>query len=225
MIIVSKQLSAEYRQVYYERTSFFLRIDHQNLSRGIPHLAKEEKEEVVSQPPVPNFWGASKSLFENLRYCTLYIELSSIEKAQGPVSQRAGWGWHRKLNDTDVTTSIQTLIRSMRQIRTIHIVCDTNLRRHASSTMAKDLKQTCVGRKPYFTAEERRQEYAQAIRKIYWNTFIRPFADLLMSKRSLRKFRIKIGDAAADLELSSEAGQNGQWPSLSADDVLHLVLV
>jgi hypothetical protein len=78
MLFVSPEFSAEYRQCYYERTTFFLRIDENNAFRGAPQLEGVKATVDRSPEAVPNFWGAPDALLQNLRDCTLYIEIGNI---------------------------------------------------------------------------------------------------------------------------------------------------
>jgi len=102
MLYVNKQFSAEYRQCYYERTTFFLRIHASNVGKStapdnvpalhaaVEHISNHWKQtgnqlasaaaaDASLESALPNFWDAPIGLLTSLRHCTIYIELGSCE--------------------------------------------------------------------------------------------------------------------------------------------------
>ncbi|CAO2654800.1 Nn.00g115330.m01.CDS01 [Neocucurbitaria sp. VM-36] len=228
MIIVSKQLSSEYRQVYYERTNFFFHISTSNISHGIPHLIPQPNPASSPNPSqpqqrIPNFWPtAPLSLFQNLRNCTLYIELSLIESSIHPLRLHPNGALSTTAFDTRITSALKTLLTSMRQLRTVKIIWSTPLPNRLPLSVVEDrllLRSLAVPSKVMFkeraTFEREKEEMqlanVRAVTTYNWDMFIAPFVDVLIGKRGVRGFMIRVGDAWQEMEYKQQRGEGGKW--------------
>lgn len=95
MLLVNRQLNAEYTQAFYERTSFFFFIDANNGTR----------------PATTPFWTLSPALLPNLRRCKLYIEFRLLVLVPNfPVEA--------------LVARIEALLELMERVRRVHLVWD-----------------------------------------------------------------------------------------------------
>lgn len=201
MILVSKQLGAEYRQTYFNRTRFFLRIGLHNVLEGIPHLITASPERLI----FPNFWRTSPELFENLRSCTLYIELGDIEKAVHVDRLHPSGVLKDTTFDTNITTAIQALIASMRQLQNVKLVWSTS----CSDRVPLSLRTDPTPLHTFHHAWQRpRLPLDKAMTDYNRGVFIDAFANTLMAKKSIRQFYISIGDEVEDLDIKWERGKS-----------------
>lgn len=217
MLFVNKQLSAEYCQQFYERTRFFLHIDKLNAFTGAPALlAKPPPPGQLKETVILNFWNAPHALLQNLRHCTVYIEigeiascgqashsLSEVNRANSSMREarrvRMEMQTFRSLEeykaadssfDAAIQTAIHKLLEVMEQLRDIQLVWESTVpnRMRSISSMADS--------------------------KWGWSALGEPFVDQLKMKRSLRKFQIKVGDRYTDIVHSAVRGEGGKWREL-----------
>jgi hypothetical protein len=75
LLLANKQISYEYAQAFYNRTSFFFHISSANY-----RWIRERKS------PLPGeewFWKLSPDLISNVRSCKVYIEFNDIARQEG----------------------------------------------------------------------------------------------------------------------------------------------
>jgi len=184
MLFVSQQFSAEYRQCYYERTTFFLRVDRSNAFRAIPALNRYGNR-VCAADAVPDFWSAPDALLRSLRNCTLYVELGEIasnvtslhsislnkRKAR---EQLLGYGSLAEIRaqdslfDSAFRSSILNLLPHMQQLRSVYLVWDTS---KDGTTRAWDDSTDWT-----------------------WESLGEPFVEYLKQKVTIRAISVKVGD-------------------------------
>lgn len=194
MCLVSRKLGAEYRQLYYERTRFFLRIHLGNVLHGIPHLIHGTS----ASEAFPDFWGAPKILFEYLRECTVYVELGDIEEAlhrQGIV------GFLAEGVCEEIVRAVKMLIGVMCRLRSVHVVfAHRRTRLLVEDYVVRDVPQVHEG--PCPRGETR-------VRKIV--TAVRSLVEPLQEISSLRDLRVVVGDVREDHEEQWKVMGNGRW--------------
>ena len=191
MVIVSKQLSAEYCQAFYEPTKFFLRIDSQNVFMGIP--SQVSKTHPNPEPPFPNFWDAPDALLVNLRHCTLFVELGESAcygASMHALSRKAKPGtdterrWAQGVAfDKAIKDAVGRLLEGMRQLRSVQLVWETT---------AGD------------TQSNRKEDWS-------WEGFGDPFVKKFQEKWTLKSFRVRVGDKYEDVEWRGERVKEGKW--------------
>ncbi|KAF2688202.1 hypothetical protein K458DRAFT_415229 [Lentithecium fluviatile CBS 122367] len=199
LLFVSKQFSAEYRQCYFERTTFFLRVDRDNAFSTVPELDRHQKRTRASVG-VPNFWRAPDALLRSLRHCTLYIELGDIAsahqsrhsvalnkrdsrnklKAFGSLSEIRA---QDAIFDTAIISSILLLLPHMQQLRTVQLVWDTST-----------------------------ESYTRAwgnSTKWNWETMGEVFVDCL-KRKGMRRIVVKVGDRFGH-DMWKGKWDDGEW--------------
>ncbi|XTI85545.1 hypothetical protein V2W45_1375370 [Cenococcum geophilum] len=95
MLLVNRQLHAEYAQAFYERTSFFFYVSANNGRRS------------ATTP----FWTLPPALLPNLRQCKLYVELGVLALMPG-------------LSIEALAVRIEALLGLMERVRWVHLVWD-----------------------------------------------------------------------------------------------------
>ncbi|KAF2265801.1 hypothetical protein CC78DRAFT_578973 [Lojkania enalia] len=214
MILVSKELSAEYRQAYYERTRFFLQICSSNAFFRLPTLAHSNIERrpplAPSMSTLPNFWNAPENLLNSLRHCTLYIEIGEIAShvdAAHSVSRMlransscpeagrvraemktfsslAEMKAQDKLFDTCLVSAVQELLIRMEQLRSVQLVWETFVSRLFDRSHATNWT---------------------------WDVLGQPFVELLRGRRLMKEFRIRVGDQCGNMEIEDRRNVDGKW--------------
>ncbi|KAF1955664.1 hypothetical protein CC80DRAFT_76908 [Byssothecium circinans] len=199
-LFISKQFSSEYRQCYYERTTFFLRIDHENAMNAVSDWTERSVK-------VPRFWGDSDLLVSNLRHCTLYIELCDIVSFESSSSRPSVPGSFHNASSpknseriplpashtqdpskSPILAAILSLLSAMQQLRTINFVWVTT---RPQSRWSWDRKDACApGRK--------------------WEELGQPVVEILKGKRNITKMRIKVGNQWQEIVWSGER-EKGIW--------------
>ncbi len=217
MVLVCKQLGAEYRQVYYESTKFEFNVTTHNVLRALPSLAEENRPEDNPNGlfPTLNCWGVSNDLFPNLRRCDLHIGLTNIELAMySDPSQEEDIILDAYL-DNSITQTVKALIASMHQVRQIHLAWITHVPGRLPLTVGKRLNLPyrkglrIDPRRSYgsLSSEPWFPEHTTAIEEYNWNLFVKEFALVLMRKSSLRDLSI-ICDT---FEFESKIDSSGKW--------------
>jgi hypothetical protein len=240
MVLVSRQISTEYRQAFYERTKFFLRIDSQNAFKGVPEIAlslphteeglgEEESgeegsgeegsgegvlSENVPRPDsiFPNFWDAPDALIASLRHCTLFIEIGDI--ACHPAS-------------TNGLSQCLPSYASKRHKQINHFL----LASQPATAEARTAWDTAFN-KAIKDAVRNLLEGMQQLRSVQlvWETSLAtgqtgcpaddvwsyaalgaPLVEMLQERRILRKFQVKVGDKYEDVDMRGERGEGGEW--------------
>ncbi|KAF2473968.1 uncharacterized protein BDR25DRAFT_126570, partial [Lindgomyces ingoldianus] len=215
LLLVSKQISSEYRQAFYERTRFFLRIYASNAFQALPmllHFTRTQSNTPRASAPFPNFWNAPDALLANLRHCTLYIEIGEIASApqsSHSVSQIARSSIdlneahqmvhemkkYSSLNalkkndscfDNTLKCGIHKLLGHMTQLRSMHLVWETTRQGSRKFSNMTDANWT-------------------------WATLGKPFVEALMMKRGLKRLQVVVGDRYNDVNEKHHKGVGGRW--------------
>jgi hypothetical protein len=199
-LFVSQQFSAEYRQCYYERTTFFLRVDTSNAFRAIPELGHDKKL-VSTTVGVPDFWRAPETLLRNLRNCTLYIELGDIASATTSLhsvslnnrkarTQLQGYGSLAEIRaqdslfDSTFRSAIFNLLSHMQQLRCVQLVWDTS---KIGTTRAWDDSTNWT-----------------------WKSLGEPFVECFKKNGTMRDINVKVGDRFGDNTWKGKR-ESGEW--------------
>ncbi|KAH7116002.1 hypothetical protein B0J11DRAFT_510351 [Dendryphion nanum] len=216
----SKQIGAEYRQAFYERTRFFLRIDDHNAFRAIPSLSQSATTPPPTLTDVPNFWRAPDALLTSLRHCTLYIELGDIASAPQSTHSLAQvirasqanseatrvreemktFSSYDQLKEQDtifdhtIQDAIYNLLQHMGQLRSVQVIWDTTSFRH---------------RNMYWSVSS--QMSVRAATKWQWKDLGEPLVERLQQRRQLKKLQVKVGDMHEDWVYNSERVEGGGW--------------
>ncbi|KAF2866242.1 hypothetical protein BDV95DRAFT_205589 [Massariosphaeria phaeospora] len=214
MILTNQELSAEYRQCFYERTTFFLQISSHNAFLGAPQLAlpssTPSNPPPPTSPPFPNFWNVPSSLLSSLRHCTLYIELGAIASQPASlhsVSQivrantsqadahlvRQELKTHTSLADIKaqdtafdiaLCAAIGALFAHMQQLRSVKLFWETSVVGGVNTATSTNWT---------------------------WDTFGVPFVAVLEEKKPLREFQITVGGQEADVVYKAKRREGGKW--------------
>jgi hypothetical protein len=190
MVLVSKQLSAEYRQAFYERTKFFLRIYGHNAFKGIAPL-EVTMTRPNTQPPLPNFWDAPDALLMNLRHCTLFVELGDSACYSASMrlqTVRLGTAIERQwvqgaVFDKAMEDAVGRLLEGMHQLRSVQLVWETT-----------------VGDRQSISTEG-----------WSWEQFGDPFVKMFQEKRTLKRFQVRVGDMSENVEWKGDRAKGGKW--------------
>jgi hypothetical protein len=195
VLLVSQQFSHEYRQCFYERTTFFLRVDAMNAFLGVPELNGEQPpwamETVIDNNKglgtgIPRFWGDSDALLRNVRHCTLFIELGAVASKNMDSYGESGFlnmvvaveRWN--FFDTTIVDSILRVLHSMQQLRSISLVW-------AVGTSARFLFRSSV-----------------------WDRFGKPSEEVLKEKKSVVECKVKVGNQFQETVWSGKR-EKGVW--------------
>ena len=189
-MLVSKQLSAEYRQAFYERTKFFLRIYGHNAFKGIDSL-EVPVTRPNTQPLLPDFWDVPDALLVNLRHCTLFVELGDSACYGASMRlQTIGLGaaierqWVQgAVFDKAIKDAVGRLLEGMHQLRSVQLVWETD-----------------VGNSDGILTEG-----------WSWEQFGDPFVKMFQEKRTLKRFQVKIGDKNENVEWKGNRAKGGKW--------------
>jgi hypothetical protein len=193
MVLVSKQLGAEYRCVFYQRTKFFFRLIRQNLSFRLGDIGPDAYDYTVA--PLPPFWSVSPELVASLCQCTLYIELRGVENvciSNEPNPSR--FNRYMQPMDEALTGAVQAFLRPMRQLRSIQLVWATHFARHGPPE------------------DEWGTIPATRAKIVQYNSdmFSRAFMKTLMAKPNLQRFVIRMGSCEEAMEITARR-LDGQW--------------
>lgn len=221
MILVNKELSMEYRQVFYERTKFFFRVDAQNAFNGAPELASVTTPPSEQGPPIQsypstihggvlrNFWNAPEGLLRSLRHCTLYIELGVI----------AGCG--RAAHSLSQVTRSDTNLVEARRVRREMMLFRSLSELKAADTEFDNKMKDCI------LEILRRMEQLRSVQLVWettvgrrvglsemvdwnWETLGVDIVKELKAKRGLEKMLVKVGDCRVDTVYIAEK-ESGEW--------------
>ncbi|KAF2708755.1 hypothetical protein K504DRAFT_455696 [Pleomassaria siparia CBS 279.74] len=219
LVAVNKELGAEYRQAFYERTEFFLRIHASNAFEGIPQLkappppmnaedqTKREEGEIAARERerereggIPNLWNAPDALIASLRHCIIYIELGEIK-------------WHK-----DSSHSVKKLFPTVTPAHVVthrfevydedDVAWDAQLK--AAVFKIVDMQQLRSVQLVWDNTigdTLKTEKLAQWI----WDSYGQPFVDALQKKRNLRSFQVRIGNRTDDMDLRGNRGEGDKW--------------
>jgi hypothetical protein len=208
LLLASSQLSLEYRQAFYERTRFFLRIDTSNAFRGAPGLSTTPTSS--TNTPIPDFWNTPTSLVTSLRHCTLYIEIGDIapharsthslaleHRANASLSEAklvreemkrfSSFAAMQAANshfDNTLVAAVHALLDAMKQLRSVQLVWDTGVDRSIRRGAG-----TCWG----------------------WEELGVPFVRVLEGRKGLREVMVRVGDSQVDHVRHVKRGEGGTW--------------
>ncbi|KAF2188169.1 hypothetical protein K469DRAFT_703629 [Zopfia rhizophila CBS 207.26] len=209
MVLVSKQFSAEYRQAFYERTRFFLRVDGKNAYRADQALLRSTPGQDLL-----NSWNTPVAFLSSLRHCTLYIEIGDIAaspESSHSISQivksasdlkeakrvRNEMKMFQSLDtlkyedvffDDYLKMSVSKLVDQMQQLRSIHLVWETTV--------------------PYRSGQ---RFFTSTAANWTWDAPGKPFVERLKEKWNLRELRVKVRDKYGDTMIKAERGEGGKW--------------
>jgi len=232
MILVSKTISAEYRQAFYERTNFFLRIDNRQAYKAIPILHRmsvtaadrfqlQDERITAKDATLPNFWDAPDAMLRNLRHCTLFVELGEI------VQHRKNAYLQSVARNSTTTKNLHEGAKSMRsflQSRKFKGHINENIRENVKednkalvSKIASTIHRLLDGmqqlRSIHLVWEttmgtDRDQSCAELFK---WEDFGYPFVYRLQKIWNLKEFRIKIGNRLNDRGCEGVKTEGGKW--------------
>jgi hypothetical protein len=190
MITVSKQLSAEYRKIYYERTKFFFHVSKHNALRCLPEISPSTSSQ--------NFWHAPPVLFHNLRHCTFYIELDEIVKGKLPRDYDPSGEAGRVPFENITNNVLLQTIENMHQVRCVNIVWNMRLRKRDVRRLAalphNILEDDDTGNDHPLGNYGKQGQTGVPV-------FLRRFLDALSEKESLSEFCLSVGDKTAELQI------------------------
>lgn len=210
---VSKQFSALYSQCFYERTTFFLRIDSKSAFKGVPDLSRKLRpnHQASHSEGIPDFWGAPKALLSSLRHCTLFIELGDIathphslhsissiarsnislddahvvRKELETYSSLAEIRAQDALFDSALISAVLTLFAHMQQLRSVNLVWDIAIHSMTSTAIRNNTNWD-------------------------WERLGETFVACLKRKRMMGEVRVKVGDQWKDASWNG-AREDGVW--------------
>ncbi|KAF2009916.1 hypothetical protein BU24DRAFT_427952 [Aaosphaeria arxii CBS 175.79] len=246
MVFVSKTLGAEYRQAYYERTRFFLRIDSQNCFTAVPALINSSSSSggttsptAVAQPSgpgahepqqqpqqqqqyqdgVPNFWNAPLALLSSLRHCTLYIELGDI--ASSPRSSHSlsqVVRSHRDIFEARRVREEMKTFSSFDDLKAGDAEFDSTLMA-AVQRLLDQMAQLRSIQLVWETSVPVRARFTTACATNWmWVSLGQPFVEGLRRRANLRGLQVKLGDSFGDTVYVAQRGKEGKWEGGLKDD-------
>jgi hypothetical protein len=238
MILANKELSAEYRQVFYERTKFFLRVDAQNVFFGAPELAATTTppfEQALSTPihtngdtsadpshprtetesaeyggGVRNFWNAPPGLLRSLRHCTLYVELGEIAGC-GRAAHSLSQVKRSDANVVEAHRVRREMIanyRSFSELKAADAVFDNMMKNCVKETL-RQMEQLRSVQLVLETTVGRRVG-VRATANWNWENLGAEIVEELKGRRRLERMQVKIGDCRGEFMYSAYR-ENGQW--------------
>ncbi|KAF1994770.1 hypothetical protein P154DRAFT_567091 [Amniculicola lignicola CBS 123094] len=222
MILASRQLSAEYRQAYYERTNFFLRVDSTNAFRTLPQLASSSSTTPSllsatsnsAASSLPNFWNAPVALLSSLRHCTLYVEIGDI--ACAPPSVHSAAGAVRALRDPSDGRRAMMNFSSYEELKAGDAPFDSTLLSAVIAMLAamKQLRSIIIVWETSTPLHTSPRLTPTRTANWTWPVLGKPVVDTLRMRAcagALRKWQVQVGDRYADTMLQAEKGEGGLW--------------